>query len=140
MSTPADLERQAAAAAADDRREDALDLLRRAREAWRAEGRQPELLRAYAALARQHLAWGQLDEAESAARTAIQQARVWGDPVELGRSLLALGRALARTPRTDRALMALTEASACLRARDPAAFEEAASALRALSKVTGGHR
>lgn len=140
MRDPAELEREAEAAAAAGRHDEALARLREAREARRGEARQPGLLRSYAALGRCHLAAGQLDEAESAARTAIQQARVFGDPRELGLGLLLLGRVLARTPRSDRALLAFTEAVSCLRGRDEGAEAEAAEALRAVTRVPGGAR
>ncbi len=140
MPDPKAIEDRAQAAAAAGNHEEAVALLREARESWRARGRQPELLRAYAAIGRQHLAAGELDEAESAARTSIQQARVWSDPLELGRSLLLLGQILARTPRTDRALLAFTEASGCLSGRDDSAYAEAADELRRLQRVQGGAR
>jgi hypothetical protein len=108
--------------------------------AARSSHRQPRLLRAYAALAGGYLGAGRLDEAESAWRTSIQQARVCGTPEDLGRGLLGLARTLVRTARTDRALLAGTEAVACLRGRDAAAAEEAATLVASLSRVPGGAR
>src|SRR5688500_5131238 len=78
------------------RRDDALAMLRLNRERSRRAG-QPMLLRAYRALAYWHLEWGQGDEAESAARVAVQQARIWREPGDLGESLLQLARVLAKT-------------------------------------------
>lgn len=121
-----------------DRREEALEALRSARERSRAVG-QPMLLRAYRGLAYWHLAWGQADEAESAARVAVQQARSWADAAELGEALLQLARVLARTQRTDRALLHFTEGVACLeRAGQDASAAKAE--LAALSTVPGGAR
>lgn len=120
------------------RREEALGALREARELSRAVG-QPALLRAYWGLSFWHLAWGQLDEAESAARVAIQQARAWGEPGELGTVLVQLGQTLAKAGRADRALLALTEGIACLeKAGRP--VREAEAALAALSSAPGGTR
>ena len=117
-----------------------IEALREHVEKARAARRQPELLRAYAALGAGYLAAGRLDEAESAWRTAIQQARVMGDPTDLGRALLGLARTLARTERTDRALLHYTEAIHCLAACDEAAREAAASEMAALGRVPGGAR
>lgn len=120
------------------RRDEALAALREAREHSRLVG-QPALLRAYGGLSVWHLAWGQVDEAESAARVAVQQARAWGDPGELGTALVQLGQTLARAGRADRALLALTEGIACLqKAGKPA--REAEAALAALSSAPGGAR
>jgi tetratricopeptide (TPR) repeat protein len=116
------------------RRDDALAMLREARERSRAAG-QPMLLRAYSALAYWHLEWGQADEAESAARVAVQQARAWNDPGELGASLLQLARVLVRTDRTDRALLHYTEATALLDAARPAQAAQARAEAAALTAV-----
>ncbi len=115
-----------------------LDALRAAREEGRRRG-QPHLLRAYVALAVGHLAAGEPDAAESAARVAVQQARAWGDPGELGEALFALGRVLAATERADRALLHLTESVACLE-RAGREAGPARAALAALGRVPGGAR
>ncbi|MFM8978996.1 MAG: hypothetical protein ACKOSS_00805, partial [Planctomycetia bacterium] len=122
------------------RRDEALAALREARETARPLG-QPLLLRAYVALAHWHAAFGQLDEAESDARVAVQQARTWADAGELGGALVQLARVLARTPRTDRALLAYTEGVAALEqgGRGPAAAE-ARRELEALAAVPPGAR
>lgn len=117
-----------------------IDSLRAALEAARATRRQPDLLRAYAALGAGYLAGDRIDEAESAYRTAVQQARITAGPLDLGRALLGLARTLARTPRTDRALLHYTEAVACLRGRDDALAAEAAGELAGLGQVPGGAR
>lgn len=122
-----------------ERREEALAALREAREAARAVG-QPMLLRAYTGLAHWHAAWGQLDEAESAARVGVQQARAWGDGGELGAALLTLARVLAKTPRTDRALLHYTEAAALLEQAGRPAAAEAKAELAALAAVPPGAR
>jgi tetratricopeptide (TPR) repeat protein len=116
------------------RRDEALAMLRESRERSRVAG-QPMLLRAYSALAYWHLEWGQADEAESAARVAVQQARAWNDPGELGACLLQLARVLARTDRTDRALLHYTEATALLDAARPAQAAEARAEVAALTAV-----
>lgn len=122
------------------RREEALGALREAREAARPLG-QPLLLRAYVALAHWHAAFGQVDEAESDARVAVQQARTWADPAELGQALVQLARVLARTPRTDRALLAYTEGVAALEQAGRATAAAAARAeLEALAAVPPGAR
>jgi tetratricopeptide (TPR) repeat protein len=122
------------------RREEALAALREAREAARLAG-QPMLLRAYGGLATWHAEWGQLDEAESAARVGVQQARAWGDAGELGSALLTLARVLARSSRTDRALLHFTEAAALLeQAGRPEAAAEAKAGLSALAAVPPGAR
>ena len=117
-----------------------IQALRGAVEAARAGPGQPRLLRAYRALGEGYLAAGRLDEAESALRTSVQQARIWDDAVDLGLSLLGLGRVLARTPRTDRALLAFTEAVGALRGKDEDAAAAATRALTALSDVPGDAR
>lgn len=114
--------------------------LRREREAARAAGRQPELLRAYRGLAAALLEAGAFGEAESAARTAVQQARVGDDPAELGECLLGLARVLARTPRTDRALLHYTEALALLAGPRPALAAQAREEAAGLSRVPPGGR
>lgn len=116
------------------RRAEALAMLREARERSRVAG-QPMLLRAYSALATWHLEWGQVDEAESAARVAVQQARAWNDPGELGACLLQLARVLARTDRTDRALLHYTEATLLLDGSRPALAAEARAESAALAAV-----
>jgi tetratricopeptide (TPR) repeat protein len=116
------------------RRDEALGMLKESRELSRVAG-QPMLLRAYAALAYWHLAWGQGDEAESAARVAVQQARAWNDPGELGACLLQLARVLARTDRTDRALLHYTEAISLLDGPRPAQAAEARTEVAGLSAV-----
>ncbi len=122
-----------------DRREEALAALREAREAARLVG-QPMLLRAYAGLAYWHLEWGQTDEAESAARVAVQQARVWADPGELGSALVQLGRVLAKTARTDRALLHYTEAVPLLEQAGRPEAVEARQELGLLTAVPPGAR
>lgn len=117
----------------------AIAALQAARERARALG-QPGLLRAYVALAGARLAAGRLDEAESDARAAVQQARAWGDPVELGVALVALARALARTARTDRALLHYTEALGLLIPAGHPLAEDARREAAALSAVPGGAR
>ena len=121
---------------------DAADLerLRTALEAARATRAQPALLRAYADLGAGYLAAGRLGEAESAWRTAVAQARICAGPEDLGRALLGLARTLARTPRTDRALLHYTEAVACLQGRDEARAAEARAELAGLGRVPGGAR
>lgn len=122
------------------RRDETLAALREAREAARPLG-QPLLLRAYVALAYWHAAFGQLDEAESDARVAVQQARTWADAGELGQALVQLARVLALTPRTDRALLAYTEGVAALaHAGRSAAAEQARGELEALAAVPPGAR
>jgi tetratricopeptide (TPR) repeat protein len=121
------------------RREEALAALREAREAARLVG-QPMLLRAYGALAHWHAEWGQHDEAESAARVGVQQARAWGDGGELGAALLTLARTLAKTPRTDRALLHYTEAVALLEQAGRAGAAEAKAELGRLAAVPPGAR
>ncbi|MFM8385917.1 MAG: hypothetical protein ACKOCB_03705 [Planctomycetia bacterium] len=122
------------------RRDETLAALREAREAARPLG-QPLLLRAYVALAHWHAAFGQADEAESDARVAVQQARTWADPAELGQALVQLARVLARTPRTDRALLAYTEGVAALEQAGRATAAAAARAeLEALAAVPPGAR
>ena len=117
-----------------------IETLRARVAAARASRRQPALLRAYADLAAGYHALGRTDEAESAWRTSIQQARVAGDAVDLGRALLGLARTLARTPRTDRALLHFTEAIACLAERDEGTRAQAITEMRALGRVPGGAR
>jgi tetratricopeptide (TPR) repeat protein len=121
------------------RREEALAALRESREAARKVG-QPMLLRAYGALAYWHQEWGQPDEAESAARVAVQQARVWADPGELGAALVQLGRVLVRTARTDRALLHLTEGVALLEQAGRPQAVEVRRELSALTSVPPGAR
>jgi tetratricopeptide (TPR) repeat protein len=116
------------------RRDEALALLKESRELSRVAG-QPMLLRAYSALAYWHLEWGQADEAESAARVAVQQARAWNDPAELGASLLQLARVLAKTDRTDRALLHYTEAIPLLDGPRPGQAAEARAESAALASV-----
>lgn len=117
-----------------------LDALRAALAAARAAHRQPGLLQAYRTLGDGYLAAGLLDEAESAYRTSVAQARIWGDPAEVGHSLLGLGRCLGLTERTDRALLAYTEAVSSLTGRDEALAEIARAELQALREVPGGAR
>ena len=118
---------------------EALAKLRLERERSRRVG-QPMLLRAYRALAYWHLEWGQFDEAESAARVAVQQARTWGEAGDLGESLLQLARVLAKTARTDRALLHYTEAVALLEQAGSPSATEAKAELAALGAVPGGAR
>jgi hypothetical protein len=122
-----------------DGREEALAMLRLSRERSRRAG-QPMLLRAYRALAHGHLEWGQGDEAESAARVAVQQARIWGEPGDLGESLLQLARVLGKTARTDRALLHYTEAVALLEQAGRTSASEARTEMAALGAVPGGAR
>jgi|GEM_PF-4277227 len=122
-----------------NRREEALAALREAREAARKVG-QPMLLRAYVGLATWHLEWGQTDEAESAARVAVQQARVWADPGELGSTLVALARVLVKTARTDRALLHYTEGVALLQQAARPEAAQARTELGLLSAVPPGAR
>ncbi len=117
-----------------------LDALRAALAAARAAHRQPGLLQAYRALGDGYLAAARIDAAESAYRTSAAQARIWNDPAEVGRSLLGLGRTLGRTERTDRALLAYTEAVSSLTGRDEALAEIARAELQALREVPGGAR
>ncbi len=117
-----------------------LDVLRAALATARAAHRQPGLLQAYRALGDGYLAAGLIDEAESAFRTSVAQARIWNDPAEVGRSLLGLGRCLGRTERTDRALLAYTEAVSGLAGRDEPLAEVARAELKALRDVPGGAR
>ena len=114
--------------------------LRLALEVRRAGGRQPGLLRAYRQLGCAYLAADRLDEAESALRTAIAQARIHGDDLETGLGLLELGRAQHRLERADRALLAYTEAAGCLAGLDPAALAAATAEVRTLGSVPGGAR
>lgn len=114
--------------------------LRLVLETRRAEGRQPGLLCAYRQLGCAYLAAGRLDEAESALRTAIAQARIHGDDLETGLGLLELGRAQRRLERSDRALLAYTEAAGCLVGRDAAALAAATEEVRTLGSVPGGAR
>ncbi len=116
--------------------------LRAALEAARAGRLQPALLRAYAALAAAYLAAGDLSPAESAWRTAVAQARISAGPLDLGRGLLGLARTLARTPRTDRALLHYTEAIACLQGLPEGQAEaaEARTEVAQLGSVPGGAR
>ena len=80
---------------------------------------QPMLLRAYAALAYWHLEWGQADEAESAARVAVQQARAWNDPAELG-AACSSSRACSPRPTAPTARCSTTRRrSRCSTARAP---------------------
>jgi tetratricopeptide (TPR) repeat protein len=109
-------------------------------EARRTEGRQPGLLRAYRQLGCAYLAEERLDEAESALRTAIAQARIHGDPLEIGQGLLELGRAQRGLGRADRALLAYTEAAGCLAGLDSAALAAATAGLQSLGSVPGGAR
>ena len=117
-----------------------LQALRATLERVRLSRRQPELLRAYAALGAGYLTAGRIDEAESAWRTAVQQARICAGAADLGRSLLGLARTLMRTPRTDRALLHYTEAVHALTGSDEAARAEAAAEMAALGRVPGGAR
>jgi tetratricopeptide (TPR) repeat protein len=117
-----------------------LEDLRAALESARATRGQPDLLRAYRALGEGYLAAEQLDEAESAFRTSVQQARIWNDARDLGLALLGLGRTLVKTGRTDRALLAFTEAVGSLHGVDAEATEAAAAEVRALRDVPGGAR
>lgn len=125
---------------ANESAEGLLQGLRAKREAARARGSQPALLQAYRALADALRELGQLDEAESSARTSVQQARVMHDDVELGESLLALARVLVRTQRTDRALLHYTEAAALLAASRPRLAQAAAQESATLSAVPPGAR
>ena len=118
----------------------AIQELRAALEAARATRLQPDLLRAYAALGAGYLAEERIGDAESAFRTAVAQARINAGPLDLGRALLGLARTLARTERTDRALLHYTEASACLQGRDDALAGEARSEIAGLGDVPGGAR
>jgi len=122
-----------------ERKDEALAALREAREAARLVG-QPMLLRAYGALAYWHQHWGESDEAESAARVAVQQARVWADPGELGATLVQLGRILAKTARTDRALLHFTEGVPLLEQAGRPDAAEARKELTALGTVPPGAR
>jgi len=124
----------------DPHRAPDLAALRAAREEARRLGQQPALLHAYLALSEAHLLRGEVDEAESAARTAIQQARACALPGDLGRGLLALARALARTPRLDRALLHYTEALPLLAAHDPDAHAEALGEAQRIGHVPSGAR
>jgi len=117
-----------------------LAALRAAVESARATRGQPHLLRAYRALGEGYLAADRIDEAESALRTSIQQARIWNDSADLGLSLFALGRVLMKTQRRDRALLALTEAVGALAGNDETAAQAATEAIRALGRVPGGAR
>jgi hypothetical protein len=117
----------------------ALAVLRETLEQSRRAG-QPMLLRGYRALAQGHLACGQGDEAESAARVSVQQARIWGEPGDLGESLLQLARVLAKTARTDRALLHYTEAVALLDQAARPTAAEARAELAGLGAVPGGAR
>ena len=117
-----------------------IDDLRSALASARADGRQPNLLRAYRSLGQGYLAAARVDEGESALRTAIAQARIHGDPLELGLGLLELGRAQCTLGRPDRALLAYTEAAGCLRELDPEAHQVASDELRALTSAPGGAR
>lgn len=117
-----------------------IEELRVALETSRAAGRQPGLLRAYRDLGRAYLAAARLDEAESALRTAIAQARIHGDDLETGLGLLELGRAQRGLDRADRALLAYTEAAGCLAGRDPVALAAASAELCALGSAPGGAR
>ncbi len=117
-----------------------LQALRDALEAARAGPGQPALLRAYRALGEGYLASGSIDEAESAFRTSVQQARIWNDARDLGLALLGLGRTLARTERTDRALLAFTEAVGSLHGLDDEAARAAAAEIQGLRDVPGGAR
>ena len=119
---------------------DDLQTLRDAVEAARATRGQPDLLRAYRALGEGYLAQDRIDEAESAFRTSVQQARIWNDPRDLGLALLGLGRALARTEHTDRALLAFTEAVGSLHGVDAEGANAAAAEVQALRDVPGGAR
>jgi len=116
------------------------EALRTALEARRAEGRQPALLAAYRRLGEAYVSAGRPHEGESALRTSIQQARVHGNPAELGAGLLALGRALLVLGQRDRALLAYTEASQCWADVDESSRRQAEQALRALGSVPGGAR
>ncbi|MDF1701855.1 MAG: hypothetical protein P1V36_11920 [Planctomycetota bacterium] len=118
----------------------AIDALRAALEAARATRLQPQLLRAYAALGAGYLAADRRGDAESAWRTAVAQARICAGPQDLGLALLGLARTLARTPRTDRALLAYTEAVAALQGCDGARAAEARAELATLGRVPGGAR
>lgn len=113
---------------------------RAAVETARATRSQPELLQAYAALGRGYLAEDRIGDAESAFRTAVAQARITAGPLDLGHALLGLARTLARTPRTDRALLHYTEAVACLQGRDDERAAEARAEIAALGRVPGGAR
>jgi tetratricopeptide (TPR) repeat protein len=101
---------------------------------------QPGLLQAYVALSAARLEAGHLSEAESDARVAVQQARVWADASELGLALLQLARALARTERTDRALLHYTEALACLGPLDHPLVDVVRREAALLGAVPGGAR
>jgi tetratricopeptide (TPR) repeat protein len=117
-----------------------VEAAREALAAARAGARQPDLLRAYRRLGRCYLATGRVDEAESALRTAIAQARIHGDRREVGLGLLELGHAQRELGRADRALLAFTEAAGCLKGLDPAAWAAAGHALQALTSAPGGAR
>jgi hypothetical protein len=117
-----------------------LGALRAAREEARRIGAQPGLLRSYLALSEAHLLRGEVDEAESAARTAVQQARACSLPADLGRGLVALARALARTPRLDRALLHYTEALPLLAAHDPETHAVALGEAQRIGDVPSGAR
>jgi tetratricopeptide (TPR) repeat protein len=113
-----------------------LDALERRRRL----ARQPDLLRAHLNAGWYRLDRGETERAESCFRVAVQQARTFADPAELGTALLWLGRAVHRGGRPDRALLAWTESLANLeRAGSPLAAEAAAE-IRAVRGVPGGAR
>lgn len=121
-----------------ERNHERLEALRAERERRRGMG-QPHLLRAYVELSLEHLRQGQGDEAESAVRAAVQQARAWADPAELGACLVQLARTQAHLKRSDRALLAYTEGLAhlALAGHD---VRDVRAELEALGRVEGGAR
>jgi tetratricopeptide (TPR) repeat protein len=122
------------------RKDRALACILDALERYRRIGAQPDLLRAHENVGFHRLERGEFSEAESSFRNAVQQARALGDPAELGTCLLWLGRALVREGRSDRALLAFTEANACL-ARAASPLEaEARDELASIRSVRGGAR
>jgi tetratricopeptide (TPR) repeat protein len=103
-------------------------------------GEQPALLRAHVNVGFYRLEREEHQEAESAFRIAVQQARAFGDARETGTALLWLARALARQGRADRALLAYTESLPHLvRAGSPLA-PEAEAEMTAIASVPGGAR
>jgi tetratricopeptide (TPR) repeat protein len=122
------------------RSERAIAWIEEALERYRRIGEQPLLLRAHVNVGWYRLERGEAESAESAFRTAVQEARTFGDAAELGTSLLWLGRALARGGRTDRALLAFTEAIGHLERAGSGLRDEAELEIAALRSVPGGAR
>jgi tetratricopeptide (TPR) repeat protein len=109
-------------------------------ERYRVLGRQPDLLRAHVNAGFYRLERGEMERAESSFRVAVQQARTYSDPGELGTCLLWLGRSLARGGRPDRALLAWTEALGHLQRAGSPLAEEASAEVAAVRGVPGGAR